>query len=80
MLIQTDKIRHFPVVLVGTEYWAGLVDWMRERLVAEAMIAPDDLDLLHGDRRPRRGRRARRGGAQRQGLQLAAQAGTAIAG
>ncbi len=45
-LIQTGKIRHFPVVLVGTDYWGGLVDWIRERLVAEGKIAPQDLDLL----------------------------------
>jgi uncharacterized protein (TIGR00730 family) len=46
-LIQTGKIRHFPVVLVGADYWGGLVDWIRERLVAEGKIAPQDLDLLH---------------------------------
>jgi len=45
-LIQTGKIRHFPVVLVGTDYWGGLVDWIRERLVSEGKIAPQDLDLL----------------------------------
>jgi uncharacterized protein (TIGR00730 family) len=45
-LIQTGKIRHFPVVLVGTDYWGGLVDWIRERLVTEGKIAPRDLDLL----------------------------------
>jgi uncharacterized protein (TIGR00730 family) len=45
-LIQTGKIRHFPVVLVGTDYWGGLVDWIRERLLAEGKIAPHDLDLL----------------------------------
>jgi uncharacterized protein (TIGR00730 family) len=45
-LIQTGKIRHFPVVMVGTDYWAGLIDWIRERLLAEGKIAPQDLDLL----------------------------------
>ena len=45
-LIQTGKIRHFPVVLVGTDYWGGLVDWIRERLVAEGKIAAEDLDLI----------------------------------
>jgi uncharacterized protein (TIGR00730 family) len=45
-LIQTGKIRHFPVVLVGTDYWAGLIDWMRERLEAERKISPGDLDLI----------------------------------
>jgi uncharacterized protein (TIGR00730 family) len=46
-LIQTGKVRHFPVVLVGTDYWGGLVDWIRERVLAEGKIADSDLDLLH---------------------------------
>jgi uncharacterized protein (TIGR00730 family) len=46
-LIQTRKIRPFPVVLMGRAYWQGLLDWMRGRLLAEGMIAPDDLDLFH---------------------------------
>jgi uncharacterized protein (TIGR00730 family) len=45
-LIQTGKIRHFPVVLVGTDYWGGLVGWIRERLLVEGKISPRDLDLL----------------------------------
>ena len=45
-LIQTGKIRHFPVVLVGTDYWAGLIDWIKNRLGAEGKIAPRDLDLI----------------------------------
>jgi uncharacterized protein (TIGR00730 family) len=45
-LIQTGKIRHFPVVLMGSDYWGGLVDWIRGRLLAEGKIAPQDLDLL----------------------------------
>jgi len=45
-LSQTDKIRHFPVVLVGSDYWGGLVDWMREHLVEEGKISPEDLDLF----------------------------------
>jgi uncharacterized protein (TIGR00730 family) len=46
LLIQTGKIRHFPVVLVGTRFWAGLLDWLRERLATEALIAPADLELV----------------------------------
>jgi uncharacterized protein (TIGR00730 family) len=46
-LIQTEKIRHFPIVLVGTAYWSGLVDWLRATAAAEGMISPADLDLLH---------------------------------
>jgi uncharacterized protein (TIGR00730 family) len=45
-LIQTGKIRHFPVVLVGTDYWAGLIDWIRDRLQAEGKIGAADLDLI----------------------------------
>lgn len=46
-LIQTGKVRHFPVVMVGSEYWSGLVDWIRERLVAEGKVSPEDLDLFY---------------------------------
>jgi uncharacterized protein (TIGR00730 family) len=45
-LIQTGKIRHFPVVLVERSYWQGLIDWARERLLSEAKIAPEDLNLM----------------------------------
>jgi uncharacterized protein (TIGR00730 family) len=45
-LIQTGKIRHFPVVLIGTEYWAGLLDWLRREPIARGTIDPEDLDLL----------------------------------
>ena len=45
-LIQTGKVRNFPVVLFGTDYWSGLLSWMRERLAGERKIAPEDLDLL----------------------------------
>ena len=45
-LIQTGKITEFPVVLVGSNYWSGLVDWFRERMLAEGNISPDDLDLF----------------------------------
>jgi uncharacterized protein (TIGR00730 family) len=45
-LIQTGKIHHFPVVLVEHAYWQGLIEWLRERLLAEGKIAPQDLDLM----------------------------------
>jgi uncharacterized protein (TIGR00730 family) len=45
-LIQTGKVCHFPVVLVDRSYWQGLIDWTRDRLLAEAKIAPEDLDLI----------------------------------
>jgi uncharacterized protein (TIGR00730 family) len=46
-LIQTGKIRHFPVVLVGSDYWAGLIDWMRATLARTGTISPDDLEIFH---------------------------------
>jgi uncharacterized protein (TIGR00730 family) len=45
-LIQTRKIRGFPLVLVGTDFWSPLVDWLRERLLARHKISPNDLDLF----------------------------------
>ncbi|OCK50538.1 Rossman fold protein, TIGR00730 family [Chryseobacterium sp. CBo1] len=44
-LIQTNKIGRFPIVLVGTEFWSGLLDWFKETLLHEGMISSDDLDL-----------------------------------
>jgi hypothetical protein len=45
-LIQTGKIEHFPVVLVGRDYWAGLLDWMRSTLLTSGAIDAGDLDVL----------------------------------
>ena len=45
-LVQTGKTRQMPVILVHEPYWRGLVTWMKERLAAEGMIGPNDLDLL----------------------------------
>jgi uncharacterized protein (TIGR00730 family) len=45
-LIQTDKVRDFPVVLVGSRYWDGLLDWIRERLLGEGKISPQDATLM----------------------------------
>lgn len=46
-LVQTGKIRHFPIILVGTSYWRGLTDWLRDTMSAEGKISPGDVDLLH---------------------------------
>jgi len=46
-LIQTGKVRCFPVILVGSSYWEGLLEWLRENLLEEARISADDIDLLH---------------------------------
>ncbi len=46
-LIQTKKIRGFPVVLVGRDYWGGLIGWLRQTMLANGNISPEDLDLMH---------------------------------
>jgi uncharacterized protein (TIGR00730 family) len=46
-LIQTKKIRDFPVVLFDTKYWSGLLDWIREAVLTGGKIAEHDLGLLH---------------------------------
>ena len=46
-LIQTKKIKPFPVILVGSEYWKGLLDWVKGTVLKEGKISPDDLDILH---------------------------------
>ena len=46
-LIQTGKVKHFPVILFGKAYWAGLVEWLRERVAGEGKIDTADLELFH---------------------------------
>jgi uncharacterized protein (TIGR00730 family) len=45
-LAQTQKITSFPVVLIGTEYWSGLIEWLRGTVLADGKIAEADLDRL----------------------------------
>jgi uncharacterized protein (TIGR00730 family) len=45
-LIQTQKVQDFPVILMGTDYWTGMIDWIRDSLLREAAINPADVDLL----------------------------------
>src|SRR6185503_3574893 len=45
-LIQTGKIHNFPVVLFGSDYWEGLLTWIKNTLLAEGKVSPDDLKLL----------------------------------
>jgi uncharacterized protein (TIGR00730 family) len=46
-LIQTKKINHRPVVLIGRAYWTGLIDWVKTAMLEmEANISPKDLDLI----------------------------------
>lgn len=46
VLVQTEKMKPFPIVLLGVDYWAGLVQFFRETLVASSTIAPADLDRI----------------------------------
>lgn len=45
-LIQTDKIRPFPVVLFGSDYWSGMIDWLNKTMVENKMIKPEDLSIF----------------------------------
>ncbi len=45
-LVQTGKVTRFPVVLMGTAYWSGLIEWLRTTMAADGKISPTDLDLL----------------------------------
>src|SRR5436190_3827775 len=45
-LIQTGKVQHFPVALMGPGYWAGLLAWLRDQPLTEGKISPEDLDLF----------------------------------
>jgi uncharacterized protein (TIGR00730 family) len=45
-LVQTQKVRSFPIVLFGSEFWSGLLGWMREQMLGDSYIAAKDLDLV----------------------------------
>jgi uncharacterized protein (TIGR00730 family) len=45
-LIQTKKVEHFPVILYGTKFWGGLLDWIREAMLNSGKVSPDDVALL----------------------------------
>ena len=46
VLVQTKKVTSFPIVLVGSAFWTPLIDWIRNTLLTETMIAETDLDLV----------------------------------
>jgi uncharacterized protein (TIGR00730 family) len=46
-LVQTGKITRYPIVLVGSDYWSGLVSWIRDTVLAEGKISPGDEDLFY---------------------------------
>jgi uncharacterized protein (TIGR00730 family) len=45
-LIQTHRIKPFPVILVGSEYWSGLIKWIKTHLIQEKMISPEDIEII----------------------------------
>lgn len=45
-LIQTKKMRPFPVILVDPSYWKGLIDWMKDKMISHGRILPEDLDIF----------------------------------
>src|SRR5205823_12181996 len=46
-LIQTKKITNFPVILFGSDYWDGLIRWLRERVLAANNVTQEDVDAIH---------------------------------
>jgi hypothetical protein len=46
-LVQTGKLRNSPMILVGKKYWAGLVEWVKNTMLTEGNISPEDIDLFH---------------------------------
>jgi predicted Rossmann-fold nucleotide-binding protein len=46
-LVQTRRVTSFPIVLMGRDYWGGLVGWLRSTALPRGTINPSDLDLLH---------------------------------
>jgi len=45
-LIQTERIKPFPIILVGSDFWSGLVDWLRDTMLGSGNISREDLDLF----------------------------------
>ena len=67
-LIQTGKMPHFPVLLVGSDWWAGMHDWLRDRLLETGKVAAADLDLMRTTDDPHEVVDVICAGATRQGL------------
>lgn len=45
-LIQTQRIKPFPIILVGSDYWSGLIDWIKNQLLKSLKISPEDMDIF----------------------------------
>jgi uncharacterized protein (TIGR00730 family) len=46
-LVQTKKVKSFPIVLFGSEFWSGLLGWIKDQMLADSYIGPADLELVH---------------------------------
>ncbi|HSE08075.1 MAG TPA: TIGR00730 family Rossman fold protein [Nocardioidaceae bacterium] len=46
-LVQTQKVTSFPIILMGADYWSGLVDWLRDTVFADGKVSEADLDMFH---------------------------------
>ena len=46
-LVQTGKIPRIPIILVGSKFWSGLIEWFKTTLTGEGMISPGDMELIH---------------------------------
>lgn len=51
-LVQTGKSRRIPIVLVGSEFWSGLLDWFRQTMIGHGTITADDMDLMQVHNEP----------------------------
>jgi hypothetical protein len=45
-LIQTKKVKSFPLILMGSDYWSGLLDWLKNSMLEKDMISPSDMDMI----------------------------------
>jgi predicted Rossmann-fold nucleotide-binding protein len=45
-LIQIHRIKPFPIICVGSQFWGGLLDWAKDRLLTNELISPEDLDIV----------------------------------
>ena len=45
-LVQTRRIRPFPIIMVGSDHWAGMLGWIRNRLLTQSLISPKDMDII----------------------------------
>jgi uncharacterized protein (TIGR00730 family) len=69
-LIQTAKVRHFPLALVDREFWSGLMDWIADQMIARGTISPTDLQLVEFADDPDQVLEILESAARRQGLRL----------